>query len=130
MHNASIPTERPLELIRSHAKEWTAKNPGQALNLYALVDAAQDRMIWQRLLRHSQQAEALLGNRGSPTDALSPHLIGLGSALALAPEIEKSLTARHSTAAFDGGIRAVEQQPAGFGSAKPFRPIHGRALAG
>lgn len=100
MHNASIATDSPLELIRSHANEWAGENPGQALNLYALVDAAQDRAVWQRLLRHGQQAEALLGNQGSAADAVSPHLVALGPALALAPDIEKTLAARHPTAAF------------------------------
>ena len=100
MHSASMSTDSPLELVRTHANAWHEENPGQPLHLHALVDAAQDKTIWQRLLRHSQQSEALLGNQGSAADAFSPHLIALGTALALSPDIEKSVAARHPTAAF------------------------------
>jgi hypothetical protein len=100
MHSASMSADSPLELIRSHAKKWTEENPDQPLNFYALVDAAQDRTIWQRLRRQSQQVEALLRNQGSAADAVSPHLIALGPVLALAPEVQSTLAARHPTAAF------------------------------
>lgn len=92
--NLSQHVEAPLTEYINH---WGREHPDISLRLYALADAGQDRVMWQRLARHSTNTRALLA---SATDDLSPHLFDLGAATEQSAERSAVLSQRHAPAAY------------------------------
>jgi hypothetical protein len=84
----------------AHAQAWAANPVAPALQLFALIDAGQDKKTWQRLSEHSTQSLPLLDTKDTAADAFSPHLLALGAATTPAPSLQAALAARHPTAAY------------------------------
>lgn len=79
----------------THAETWVASQPLQHLNLYAIVDAAQDKRLWQQLASYTQSAPIL----PSGAEELSPHLLLLGEADALPVKVVSLLSRPYLPAA-------------------------------
>lgn len=100
MPSISISRENPTAPITEHALAWTANHPDSPLHLYALVDAGLDRETWQRLRRTGFDSRALLTSEPSAIADFSPHLLHMGSATELAPNLVQILGQNPPAAAF------------------------------
>jgi hypothetical protein len=93
-------TASPIGLVRSHSQAWVAHRDQSPLQLFALIDAGQDKKTWQRLREQSGQSLPLLDTKDTSADAFSTHLLALGSATGLTPTLQAALAARHPTTAY------------------------------
>lgn len=100
MRSVSMSNGAPLDQVLVHVHEWHAQHADRELLLYAIVDAAQDRATWQRLQRHSPDAQPLLHPPGRASNAFSPHLMPISHAATVSADVARILTSRHPTAAF------------------------------
>lgn len=83
-------------VLITHAETWLSDQQQQHLNLYAIVDAAQDKRLWQQLASCSQSAPIL----PSGADELSPHVLLLGKTNALPAKVVSLLSRPNLPAAF------------------------------
>lgn len=73
--------------LLSISEAWYSSHSTPTLNVFALVDAAQDKVLWQRLTALAEHLPIL----ASGADDLSPHLIHLGKAGALSETLRHAL---------------------------------------
>lgn len=100
MASYSVNTESPYERVIGHARTWATKNPQGSLFLFALVDAGQDTLTWERLRRLSPHKLSLLNTQDSAADAFSPQLLDFGLASEPNSQLEAALSARYPTTTF------------------------------
>ncbi len=100
MSSLSIPSDDPAALVTEHALTWAADHPDIPLYLYALIDAGQDKITWQRLQRLCPNRLPLLTAEASALSDFSPHLLQMGLVTRVAPDVTEVLAKSHQTAAF------------------------------
>jgi hypothetical protein len=98
--STSNSTASPIESVKAHSQARAANDAQTRLQLYALIDAGQDKQSWQRLSERSSQSLPLLDTKGTAADAFSPHLLSLGACDTPSLELQAALAARHPTAAY------------------------------
>ena len=79
---------------------WSTDHPDTPLYLYALVDAGQDKHAWHHFQRLCPDRLPLLTAEASALSDFSPHLLQMGVAARLAPEVIEALAKSHATTAF------------------------------
>lgn len=100
MASYSVTKESPYESVFGHARTWATENPQRPLFLFALVDAGQDKLTWERLSRLSTNKLSLLNTEDSAADAFSPQLLDFGVVFESNTPLETALSARNPTTAF------------------------------
>lgn len=111
MPSISTSKEAPVALVIAHAQTWASDHPYIPLNLFALVDAGQDKRTWRRFTEIGSQTLSLLNTQDSAADAFSPHLLTLGLATEPSADVQAALSAQYPTTAFTllcSSLTAVE----------------------
>ena len=100
MSSRSLSTVSPIDLVVAHARTHAADRPEAKFQLFALVDAGQDKKTWQRFHNLCGQTLPILKATGGAADQFSPHLVALESAVVASSNLQAVLASRHSTTAY------------------------------
>jgi Domain of unknown function (DUF4123) len=100
MPSSTVTSLSPIDEVIAHATAWGADQDKTPLQLFALIDAGQDKKIWQLLNESCIGSMPLLDTKDTTADAFSPHLLAFGPAASPSTALQAALKARHPTPAY------------------------------